>query len=137
LQDKSLAPAEKVQLWIQIYKQLQTPSEEKKSRIPSDLFRVVELGRTGRTSISYLESVLGAPKTKDNSSAIFVVDGYEIICNFLSKNGSDGPRGTLIRLVVSVRDAEMARNTPIMDTGIHNHAPGIGLPIPADLISVL
>lgn len=120
LQDKSLAPAQKIQLWIEIYKQLQVPSEEKKSRIPNDLFSVVELGKTGQTSISYLESVLGAPKTKDDSSAIFVVDGYEIVGNFLSKNNSNGPRGTLIRVEVSVRDAEVARKTPITVDGYWN-----------------
>ena len=120
LQDKTLAPAEKVQLWIQIYRQLQTPSEEKKSRIPNDLFKVVELGRTGKTSISYLESVLGAPKTKDGSSAVFVIDGYEIVCSFLSKNSSNGPRGTLIRLEVSIRDAVAAKKTPITVDGYWN-----------------
>ncbi|MBY5484657.1 hypothetical protein HFO87_09250 [Rhizobium leguminosarum] len=119
MQDQRLSPAEKTRLWIQVYQELSRPSKTQ-SRLPATLFNRIEIGRAGETSIDYLESILGTPKTKNGRFATFVSDGYEIIAHYLESDGVNGEQGNLIRLGVRVEDRDEAQFSPIVLDGYWN-----------------
>jgi hypothetical protein len=127
LQDKDLKPPERNKLWLEIYRELRKPSEEKKSRIPEDLFNKIEIGRAGSTAITYLESILGVPKSRSDISATFAVDGYEIAATYLRKSNANGSQGTIIRLGATIKDEVTARRAPIILNGYWN-ATGCSYP---------
>ncbi|UIJ79125.1 hypothetical protein [Rhizobium leguminosarum] len=89
-------------------------------KIPPDLFNIVEIGEIGRTSIKYLSSILGVPKSEDERHAEFVVNGYYVVAFFLDKDSANGNKGTIIKLDVTVIDSSLAKQTPVILNGRWN-----------------
>lgn len=89
-------------------------------KIPPDLFNIVEIGSIGNTSIKYLSSLLGVPKSENDRQAEFILNGYSVKAFYLDKDGANGSKGTIIRIEVTVIDPKIAKDVPVILNGRWN-----------------
>ena len=105
-------------LYVDCIQKLVAP--QKGSAIPPDLLDKIRMGRVGKSSLSYLKSLIGTPVNEDSRLAEFAAGGYVITARYLGRATAEGPKGTIIGLRVMANGAPSGARAKLIFDGYWN-----------------